>query len=370
MIHSPVSTCWALACHKQAHTQTHTDTHTQEMYWSRIFTTAMAAGVFVPSRGTTSTTATAFAPAPVSSFRQRPSSYFPPSVSSSPSQSTMVRMVGSGTGWDNHNFLDSLGRGPEDRQKANDDYFSQSRFGVGGQSLSNQNTNDDDESYSSTNDNDDDIGEGIRGAQITQDMKAKMKSVHTPEEERFQGGQMFRRVLEKAQTAAPSLNVPPSPTAPPPPIPRTPVSPTNMSLEQMTVEEQAQMFRQMMMMQQQQQQQQQPPPVTPPTTRYQPPPLEPMRQQYPRDDNRCPPMGNVWGGIGMRMPLIIHPMYTLRNSNEIPPRVLWRVSRGMIKPPIKSLPIPPCTISNCIPIHTLKRRGNKNYYYWKRRRKK
>lgn len=137
-----------------------------------------------------------------------------------------------GVGWDNDNFLNSLGGSDQDRQKANDSYHRMSRMG-GPEEM--------DGSSSSTGD---DGSSFTAGAEFTKDMVEKVKQMNSEEEEASQGGSMFREMMKRAQ------NRPPPPTMVQPaqytnPPPSMPMDPANLS-----VEEQARMFREMMMQQQ------------------------------------------------------------------------------------------------------------------------
>lgn len=112
-----------------------------------------------------------------------------------------------------------------------------------------------------------DLSEGFtNGAELTEEMKAKIKDSHTGEDEASQGGQMFRKLMERAQQGG-GMNRP----RPPPPVPPFPTSQMQApNFENLSVEEQARMFREMMQHQQQggyaqqlPQQSYQPPPTTP-----------------------------------------------------------------------------------------------------------
>ncbi|KAL7557736.1 hypothetical protein ACA910_006213 [Epithemia clementina (nom. ined.)] len=154
----------------------------------------------------------------------------------------------SGLGWDNDNFLNSLSGGDKDREEANDKYFKMSRYGR-------PEDGDDEEGK-------DDLSKSFDGAELTSDMIEKMKKSHTPDEEASGGGKMFREMMNRAKERQPQIMPPPpvqpyyAPPPPPPPAypqqfsppqpqPFMPLDPNNLS-----VEEQARMFREIMMQQQ------------------------------------------------------------------------------------------------------------------------
>jgi hypothetical protein len=133
-----------------------------------------------------------------------------------------------GLGWDNDDFLDSLSKGKDAQAQANERYRSMSRFPV-----------------------EDDLDQEMTaGAELTEEMKAKIKASREAEES-SQGGEMFRKLMERAQENSRAM--------PPPRAPETP------NFENMSVEEQARMFREMM------QQQQQGSYYQPPQQNYEPP---------------------------------------------------------------------------------------------------
>ncbi|GAX24978.1 hypothetical protein FisN_2Lh257 [Fistulifera solaris] len=110
-----------------------------------------------------------------------------------------------------------------------------------------------------------DLSDGYTdGAELTPEMKAKIKESHTSEEEASQGGQMFRKMMERAQQGG-GMNHRPRPPPPTVPFPNASMQATNFN--NMSVEEQARMFREMMQRQQQggyaPQPTYQPPPPTP-----------------------------------------------------------------------------------------------------------
>jgi hypothetical protein len=214
----------------------------------------------------------------------------------------------SGRGWDNDNFMDSLGGDEEAQQRANEEYFRKSRYGQP------------DEGY--LDDAKREPGEGgavpppptskpgelpsddISGAQLTEEMKARVKASHTPDEEASQGGQMFKNLMARAQDdprpippelAAPIVPPPPPAFVPPPPPPM----PVDMNT--MSVEEQARMFREMMM----QQQQQMPPPPNPyaPQQQQQMPPQQNMPAASPAQQMPPPPKPYAYAQAAQPPPL-------------------------------------------------------------------
>jgi len=98
----------------------------------------------------------------------------------------------------------------------------------------------------------DELPEGdIEGATMTDEMKARAKASHTAEEEASQGGKMFRSLMERARQKA---QLPPSALQQqqqqlqPQQQPNLQISPNAMDL---SVEEQARLFREIMLKQQQ-----------------------------------------------------------------------------------------------------------------------
>lgn len=160
------------------------------------------------------------------------------------------------TGWDNDDFLDSLGR-------------------AGGPPQGDSNSNDDDgDEYDEVPlpPTDADLpGGDIVGAQLTDEMKARVKASHEDDEQASsQGGQMFRKLLERAKEQQGGRHPPPIPPMPPPmPVmPQTAAAPPQMPADfnNLSVEEQARLFREMMAQQ---------------TAPLPPPPMNPYAQQAP-----------------------------------------------------------------------------------------
>jgi hypothetical protein len=195
------------------------------MRWSSAYATAIAMGVWT-------------------SHLYSIAAFVPSSVRSA--SSTSALRVGN-LGWDNENFLESLGNGDEAVNEANERYYAQSRFGHPDEWDKDQEESPTPKAPNAKN--------GTMGAELTEEMKAKVKASHTPEEEASQGGKMFRELLKKAQDGT-SLKPPPQP----PVVPQSPVASTPSDTSQLSVEQQAALFRQMM---QQQQQSPPPPPVAP-----------------------------------------------------------------------------------------------------------
>jgi hypothetical protein len=212
------------------------------------------------------------------------------SQSSLPSPSALS--IG-GQGWDNDNFLNSLGGDEDDLNRANDDYYSMSKYGRPEDSepdIPVPNVPADPDSLPT---------QDISGAALTEEMKQKAKNSHTPEEEASQGGQMFRKLLERAQQQ-PSRNIPPPMYTPPPPPPQVMQQPVQPQIQpppmqppadfnNLSVEQQARLFREMMAQQPQPQPSQQtqqpnpyaPNPYTPPPGgAYPPPPGQPPKGSY------------------------------------------------------------------------------------------
>jgi hypothetical protein len=177
-----------------------------------------------------------------------------------------------GMGWDNENYLNALGQGDDAISKANAEYDALSRFGRRPAPAAGGDDDDDvDNAASATlmpgggalpaRRSDELPARDALGAVLTEEMKAQMRAAHdNPDEEASQGGKFFREMLARAQQGAslapaPAAVVPPPSSAsyvPPPPQP--PAIPAN-SLDSLSVEQQAELFRQMMATQQQQQQQ-------------------------------------------------------------------------------------------------------------------
>ena len=164
-------------------------------------------------------------------------------------------------GWDNENFLDALGKGPEALDDERAKYESLSRFGY--------------RPGSKADENDDELSGSTSGAILTDEMKQKVKQSHSEEEEATQGGKRFREMMEKAQQGG----APRMPPMPPPQMP--PVNPAAMDPSSMSVEEQAALFRQMMAQQQQQ------PAAYPPPATYPPQQAYAAPQAKPQDDRRA-----------------------------------------------------------------------------------
>ena len=236
------------------------------MNWQASFTTVLSAGVLW------ATTTAAFTV-------ERPRFV----VSSRHTIDTQLHV--GGRGWDNDNFLDALSGGNEERKDANEQYYSQSRFGRP------------EENEPAVEDTED-LSEGItKGAELTEEMKAKVKASHTEEEEASQGGRMFQEMMAKAKQG-PARPPPPPPAAmaPPPPPPPPPVTNPPMNPESMSVEDQAAMFRQMMTQQQQQQPQAYPPQAYPPQA-Y-PPQAYPPPQPYAAPPPQAAPQNYLAPGTG------------------------------------------------------------------------
>lgn len=236
------------------------------MHWHSAYVTALAWGIF-----SSAPSSSAF----VLQRQRHPSNQQRNIVVAAPFLGTVttktstltLKMVGQ-MGWDNENFLESLGKGADAIQAANEEYRSQSRY------------------RPSPDDEDDDSGRAViepekvapsgnpdelptvdaEGAVLTEEMKEQMKRAHeNPLEEGSQGGKLFRELLARAQggggggggvAAVP----PPPPSAPsspasyyPPPqaaaaaaYPGTTPPPPQPPL---TIEQQAELYRQMVLQQ-------------------------------------------------------------------------------------------------------------------------
>ena len=167
-----------------------------------------------------------------------------------------VLFVGS-TGWDNEDFLEALGKGSDALEKANEDYRKQSRFG----NMRPASAGDDDDGEDMV----DDLGMG-RGAlpvgsspvrdesdmDAIQDVelsKDQIERIKRQNEEDSGSGEMFKKMLERAQQGA-TLKDTVQP--PPPSIPSTASTTTSSvpslpeGFEKLSVEAQAALFRQLM----------------------------------------------------------------------------------------------------------------------------
>ena len=218
----------------------------------------------------------------------------PPETRSSSSSSLVVRSLHGG--WDNDNFMDSLGQGQAEQQEANDQYYEIAQFGrPEEQPWSNVNTATTNTEFPSPpvqqplqpppqqfqqqqqqqqqqpgqidpsqteNQHPPQVAEDgstllpsqdVGGATFTEEMKAEVIASHTPEEEASQGGERFRALMNRAKASAVTQLDPQQQI----------ISPNAPALE-LSIEEQARLFREIMnqrqqqfQFQQQQQQQQQ-----------------------------------------------------------------------------------------------------------------
>lgn len=162
--------------------------------------------------------------------------------------SSTARFIGQG--WDNEDFLGSLSGSDADRDRANSDYYAKSRY--------NRMDSDAAADVPAVPGSDELPADGgmTKGAVITEEMKQRIKEQN--EKDQSQGGRMFKELLAKAQQRqqqaqsfpAVGPNHLPSlmtvqPYQPPPvgPPPTAGLSPE--SLASLTVEQQAELFRQM-----------------------------------------------------------------------------------------------------------------------------
>ena len=149
--------------------------------------------------------------------------------------------VGS-TGWDNDNFLDALSKGNDALDKANEQYKKYSRF-----SNMRPAGDDDEEEFDIDSAVDKisdtvDLTEGTKGAAVSKEQVEKIKLQN---EDESGGGEMFKKLLERAQQTGPKR--PPPPVSPPPPPPAASTSPAlPEGFEKLSVEAQAALFRQLM----------------------------------------------------------------------------------------------------------------------------
>lgn len=176
-----------------------------------------------------------------------------------------------GQGWDNEDFLSSLSGQQQDREEATEDYYRQSRFGKNLEKMPPP-------PPAAAVDEEIPMTGGTQGAIITEEMKQKIKEQN--ERDESHGGKMFKELLAKAEQAkaqqqsSPGASMSGFTVLPYQPneaqLPQAPAPQASNSLENMSVEQQAEMFR--IMMQQQQ----------PPSGYGSPPkPPVPFPQAYP-----------------------------------------------------------------------------------------
>ena len=205
-------------------------------------------------------------------------------------------------GWDNGSYLDSLSKGAVDQNQANEDYYRTARYGrpeeqpwaegyVDPYSSSTTIVEDeyDDENEQTTMTSalpsmgEDEVPtsmDGIAGATLTDETKAKFKESHTTQEEESQGGEKFRSLMARAkQTAIQQTTTTTTTTTQQ--IPTT----NNDAAMNLSIEEQARLFREIMA------QRQLPPQAASYASYYgqgQPPP-QPLPQQQQQNPYAQPP---------------------------------------------------------------------------------
>ena len=163
--------------------------------------------------------------------------------------------VGS-TGWDNDNFLDALSKGSDALEKANEEYRNQSRFanmrpasaddaeddmvddlGVGTGTLGSSRAVSD-------------VGDEVKDVELSKDQIERIKRQN---EEESGSGEMFKKMLERAQQGSTlKASVQPPPETPPVPT-QSSVPALPDGFEKLSVEAQAALFRQLMASPQQEQ---------------------------------------------------------------------------------------------------------------------
>jgi hypothetical protein len=172
-------------------------------------------------------------------------------------------------GWDNENFLEALGGNQDEREDANEKYYAQSRFGRDVPGAATPSDEPDDLPYKASSANSDEFSENrVDGAELTDEMKEKMRRAH---DEEAQGGAMFKNLMERAKQAAASQPPRTRPQQPPAAAAPPSISPDNLS-----VEDQARMYRELM----EQSQQGAPPPPADPYREYEPPPPPAAKQPF------------------------------------------------------------------------------------------
>lgn len=209
------------------------------MRWSTAYSTAVLSGALASS--------SAFlAPRHQrSNFAYSPSAYDGSTAQSSSSSSPLKV---SNMGWDNDNFLDALSKGPEALDKANEQYNRLKRFGQNGHG---------DEDFdqalpsgSNTDERPDGVDEGYtKGAELSKDQIERIKRQN--EDDTAGGGEMFKKLMERAQQGGSAKPPPHMAVLPPPPPPPPAMSETGPALpagfENLSVEAQAALFRQLML---------------------------------------------------------------------------------------------------------------------------
>lgn len=172
-----------------------------------------------------------------------------------------VLQSSSNMGWDNEDYLEALGKGPEALDDANAQYKKYSRF-TNMKPASADDDDDDDENYSaslnrqgqppqSDNNDDDDIGSvsGATGLSADQLDRIKRSNEQAAEAGGSEGGSRFQELMARTQKNTPNRSMPPPPPAmaqqqPGASAGRPPALPDG--FEKLSVEAQAALFRQLM----------------------------------------------------------------------------------------------------------------------------
>jgi len=251
------------------------------MHWHNAYVTALAWGVFSSAPSSSSSVVAFVLP------RQR--QHRPPAPHQLQQQQKQqqqkqqpngrvasLKMVGQ-MGWDNENFLESLGKGADAIQAANEEYRSQSRYRPSSPDDQEDVTDagraiiepevDDNRPIALSNNPEEELPTAdAEGAVLTEEMKEQMKRAHeNPLEEGSQGGKLFRELLARAQGGGGGgggggAAVPPPPPPPPaayhpPPQPAATAAypgaavPPLSQQPPLTIEQQAELYRQMVLQQ-------------------------------------------------------------------------------------------------------------------------
>jgi hypothetical protein len=163
-----------------------------------------------------------------------------------------VLFVG-GLGWDNDDFLESLGKGSDEIKKANDDYNRLSKYGGGRRERLGRDDDDEDDVNSKNGPESDEISAAsIPGAALSADQIERIKRQN--DDETADGGEMFRKLLERAEQQKMKQ---PSVLQTPMPSQQSEIKSTSASgpalpdnFASLSVEQQAALFRELMFNQQ------------------------------------------------------------------------------------------------------------------------
>jgi hypothetical protein len=227
-------------------------------WWKLAYSTAVLTGIFAADNSRCQVAAAFFAES--QSFRGHsrcisasiafinPSENCSTRVSSGSNGRSTALLVGS-TGWDNDNFLDALSKGSDALEKANEEYRNQSRFANMRPASADDGDIDmiDDlgvssgilESSRAVND---DTNE-VKDVELS---KEQIERIKRQNEEESGSGEMFKKMLERAQQGA-TLKASVQPPPPTPPIAtQSSVPALPEGFEKLSVEAQAALFRQLM----------------------------------------------------------------------------------------------------------------------------